>query len=77
VSLEKPRKHEDWQLAEVSESTPYRRTIALSELHDFSERGEYQVQLWFNNLDTGGGGEGGWVGYFYGQVFTVVVKSHR
>ena len=78
VSPEKPRENENWQIAEVSEAAPYRRTIALSDLYDFSEAGEYQVQLVFNLISyTGGGSEGGMIGRFSGQVFTVVVNPRK
>ena len=74
---EKLRRHEDWQLVQVDESTPYRRTIALSTLYDFSNPGEYRVQLDFDNLSVGGADGVEWEGGFDSPVFTVIVKGRK
>ena len=76
---EKLRKHEDWQSVQVSESAPYRRTINLSQLHDFSDLGEYQVQLYYSTWSGSGvfASAGYYEGCFDGAAFTVVVKGQK
>ncbi len=74
---EKLRKHDDWQSVQISESSPYHRTINLSKLFDFSDPGEYQVQLVFDNSNLGCGDGVEWVGGFDSPVFTVVVIGRK
>jgi hypothetical protein len=74
---EKPAKDDDWKSIEVSASRPYQRTLALSKLYDFSDPGEYRVQLEYDNLDLDLGHPIVWRGCFTSPVFTVVVKGRK
>ena len=77
VINDKLRKHEDWQLVPVGESTPYHRTVALDKLYDFSDPGEYRVQLYYSDFDSQSVDGVEWAGHLTSPVFTVVVNPRK
>lgn len=64
----------EWKRVQVSAETPYRRTIDLDKLHDFSAPGEYRVQLDYDDSWLVDSGKDAWGGTFGSDVFTVAIE---
>lgn len=69
------RKPIPYQIVKLSPSAPYARAIDLGRLGDFSEPGEYRVQLLYNSGGNPDRKKGEWDGGFTSPVFTVVVRE--
>jgi hypothetical protein len=63
-----------WKTVEFSAAAPYKRLLDIGRLYDFSQVGEYQVQLDHDNSFLGDRKEGHWVGRFSSGVFTVTIR---
>lgn len=64
-----------YRVFDLSPSSHYQRAIDLGRLSDFSQPGEYRVQILY---DSGGNAEGDervWDGSLTSPVFTVVIKK--
>jgi hypothetical protein len=72
--LVKLRSQTEWKKVQVSADAPYRRTIDLDKLHDFSAPGEYRVQLDYDDSWLVDSGKEAWGGTFGSDVFTVVIE---
>jgi hypothetical protein len=66
---------EAWQAFELSSTKPYRRTVNIDKLHDFSQPGEYLVQMHYSSTGTGDREQGHWVGDFSSPVFKVTIRA--
>jgi hypothetical protein len=66
-----------WNDITLSATTPYRRRLDLSRLHDFSRPGTYTVQLTYDNYGVAERSKGYWVGSFSSPVFEVVVGEKK
>lgn len=53
---------------------PYRRSLDLSKLHDFSEPGDYRVQIVYDNVGLTLRANGEWGGHFAGPVMSIRIK---
>jgi hypothetical protein len=69
-------KSDVWQILEISPGKPYRRTLDVRKLGDFSAVGTYKVLLTYDSSRwrNAGNEEDGWLGTFGSQVFTVTIR---
>jgi len=65
------------QTQEITRDKPYKRTIDLSQLYDFSVPGAYKVQIVYESLWLEDPVQGEWLGSFSSQVFTVTITQAR
>ncbi|MBX7172979.1 MAG: hypothetical protein K1X72_18565 [Pyrinomonadaceae bacterium] len=72
-SLAKAKQNSNYEVVRVSLNHPYHRKINLDDLGDFSQKGNYQVQLLYDNISLEPTEKDIWLGNFIGEVFTVTI----
>lgn len=66
-----------WTDVTLTKASPYRRRVDITQLHDFSAKGTYRVQLIYDNNWLTGRDSGHWLGRFSSSVFEVVVEDPK
>ncbi|WP_442506136.1 hypothetical protein SH528x_004964 [Novipirellula sp. SH528] len=64
-----------WTDITLTKASPFHRNLDITELHDFSAKGIYRVQLTYDDRWLAGNDSGHWLGTFTSPVFQVVVKD--
>lgn len=67
------RSETTWTDISLTKENPYRRKLDIAQLHDFSAKGTYRVQLTYDDRWLAGADSGHWLGQFKSPVFQVVV----
>jgi hypothetical protein len=63
-----------WKVVDLTAAQPYRRTLDIGKLHDFSKAGNYYVQLVHDNTSIADRSNGQWVGRFSSAIFTITIE---
>ena len=72
ASKDEYRQHAQLQSTDISREQPYRRSIDLGQLADFSQPGQYRLRLSYHSDWLAEGDE--WAGSFSGDIITISVR---
>jgi len=72
------REEHPLRVHQLSKGNPFRRTVCLSDIYDFSRSGTYKAQLRYGTGFLADKDKGEWSGSFAGFVFTIeIVEDER